>query len=73
MSSVKYSLFSRLAVGYYINNNSCPLVELRTVGVRGRPCEKELWKWYICVLVTRVSFVFHMRNAIKRSHTFRIE
>ena len=72
MSSVKYSLFSRLAVGCYINNNSCPSGEGRTVSIRGRPCEKELWKWYINATVTRFSFVFHMTDIIKR-YAFRIE
>jgi hypothetical protein len=73
MSSVKSSLFSRFAVGYYINNNSCPLGEGRTVNVRGRPCGKELWKWYICLAVIRVPCVFHMTDTIKSDYTFRIE
>jgi len=48
-----------------MNNNSCPLDEGRTVSVHGRPCEKELWKWYIFVPVTLVSFVFYMTATIE--------
>jgi hypothetical protein len=69
--SVKYSLFSRLAVGYYISNNPCPLGEGRTVSVRGKPREKELWKRYVRVPVTQVSVALQLTDTIQTYYTFR--